>query len=259
MRKLVVALFSIALIFCSSKLQAQKGREFYLITVYHFNNNEQEKTIDDYLQNAYLPALHKKGIKQVGVFKSRTNDTVNDKRAFVFIPLKNIEEFANLTSKMLEDQQYLEKGKGYLDAPYNNTPYARMENILLRAFPLAPKMNLPNLKSAKSDRVYELRSYEGGTEKLFRNKVEMFNQGGEIKLFERLNFNAVFYAEVLSGSRMPNLMYMTTFENIADRDAHWKTFGQDAEWKTISALPQYQKNVSKSDIMLLTPTDYSDF
>ena len=259
MSKLVVALFSIALIFCSLNAQAQKGREFYQITVYHFNNSEQERTIDEYLQKAYLPALHKKGIKQVGVFKSRTNDTVNDKRTFVFIPLKNIEEFANLTSKLVEDQEYLENGKVYLDAPYNNTPYARMENILLRAFPLAPKMNLPKLKSAKADRVYELRSYEGGTEKLFRNKVEMFNQGGEIKLFERLNFNAVFYGEVLAGSRMPNLMYMTTFENIADRDAHWKTFGQDAEWKTISALPQYQKNVSKSDIMLLTPTDYSDF
>src|SRR3954470_10531802 len=258
MRKLVVALFSIALIFCSLNAQAQKGREFYQITVYHFNNSEQERTIDEYLQKAYLPALHKKGIKQVGVFKSRTNDTVNDKRTFVFIPLKNIEELANLTSKLLEDQQYLQNGKAYLDAPYNNTPYARMENILLRAFPLAPKMNLPNLKSAKSDRVYELRSYEGGTEKLFRNKVEMFNQGGEIKLFERLNFNAVFYGEVLSGSRMPNLMYMTTFENMPDRETHWKEFGDSPEFKKLLAMPEYQHNVSKADIHFLRPTDYSD-
>ena len=112
---------------------------------------------------------------------------------------------------------------------------------------------------ARSERVYELRSYEGGTEKLFRNKVEMFNQGGEIKLFDRLKFNGVFYGEVLSGSRMPNLMYMTSFENIEDRDAHWKTFGQDPEWKKLSGLPQYQKNVSKSDIILMKATDYSDY
>jgi hypothetical protein len=87
----------------------------------------------------------------------------------------------------------------------------------------------------------------------------MFNQGGEIALFKRLNFNAVFYAEVLSGCRMPNLMYMTSFENRSDRDAHWKTFGDDPEWKKLAALPYYQKNVSKNEVMLLHPTEYSDF
>lgn len=87
----------------------------------------------------------------------------------------------------------------------------------------------------------------------------MFNEGGEISLFKRLNFNAVFYAEVLSGSRMPNLMYMTTFENRAARDTLWKTFFADPEWKTLSALPEYQRNVSRSEIIFLRPTDYSDF
>ena len=54
-------------------------------------------------------------------------------------------------------------------------------------------------------------------------------------------------------------MYMTTFENIADREAHWKTFGEDAEWKTLSAKPEYQHNVSKIDVILMHPTAYSDF
>ena len=134
-----------------------------------------------------------------------------------------------------------------------------MENIVLHAFELAPKMNVPNLTSPKSDHVYELRSYESGTEKLYRNKVQMFNQGGEVKLFDRLKFNAVFYAEVIAGSHMPNLMYMTSFENMQERDAHWKTFGTDPEWKQLSGLPQYQKNVSKADIMLLRAADYSDY
>jgi hypothetical protein len=48
----------------------------------------------------------------------------------------------------------------------------------------------------------------------------MFNEGGEIELFKRLNFNAVFYASVISGSRMPNLMYMTSYESKADRLAY---------------------------------------
>ena len=88
----------------------------------------------------------------------------------------------------------------------------------------------------------------------------MFNDGGEIALFKKLNFNAVFYGKVLSGSRMPNLMYMTTFENMADRDAHWKAFGSSEEWKTMSALPEYENkvSVSRNETILMRPADYSD-
>jgi hypothetical protein len=104
-----------------------------------------------------------------------------------------------------------------------------------------------------------LRSYEGPTERLYRQKVYMFNEGGEVILFDRLKFNAVFYAEVLNGSRMPNLMYMTTFKNMAERDQHWKDFSNDSTWKRISALPEFQNTVSKADINFLYPTDYSDY
>jgi hypothetical protein len=134
-----------------------------------------------------------------------------------------------------------------------------MEKILLQSFPLAPFLILPKLLSSPKDKVYELRSYESATEKIFQNKVQMFNEGGEIDLFKRLNFNAVFYASVIAGSHMPNLMYMTSFENMADRDEHWKSFGSAPEWKKLSALPEYQNNVSKNTIVFLHATTYSDY
>ena len=115
----------------------------------------------------------------------------------------------------------------------------------------------PKLSAPKNERVYELRSYEGASEKLFRNKVQMFNAGKEINLFDRLGFNGVFYGEVVFGAKMPNLIYMTSFANMPARDAHWKAFGSDPEWKRLSALPEYQHNVSRSDITFLRPTDYS--
>ena len=94
--------------------------------------------------------------------------------------------------------------------------------------------------------------------KIYRNKVDMFNAGDEVGLFKRLGFNAVFYGEVLSGGRMPNLMYLTTFENQASRDAHWKAFVEDAHWKNLIAMPEYKNNVSKNEIFFLRPTTYSD-
>jgi hypothetical protein len=259
MKKKLAILFSICILVCGYTAKSQKAREFYQITVYHFITADQQNAIDMYLKDAFLPALHRRGIKNIGVFKPLSNDTATDKRIYIVTPLKNVQEVSTLASRLLEDQQYLQNGKSYLDVAYNNAPYLRMENIILQAFQLAPKMNVPKLTSTKALRIYELRSYEGPTEKLYRSKVEMFNQGGEVSLFDRLKFNAVFYGEVIAGCRMPNLMYMTSFENQEDRDTHWKTFGQDPEWKRLSALPQYQKNVSRSDIILMHAADYSDY
>lgn len=164
-----------------------------------------------------------------------------------------------LQQKLDADKAYQTDGAIYLNALHTAAPYNRIEKLITQAFPLAPTMKLPNLSAAKDQRVYELRSYESATEKIFRNKVQMFNEGDEIGLFSRLNFNAIFYSEVIAGDKMPNLMYMTSFENMADRDAHWKKFGEDAYWKKLSSMAEYQNNVSHIDITFLRPVSYSDF
>lgn len=236
-------------------------RDFYQMKVYHLKTKDQEARLDVFLKNAYLPALHRTGISSVGVFKpivAKDAPEPTDILVYVFIPFKSSDEFFKLDKKLAEDKQYAIDGKDYLDATYNNAPYGRIESILLSAFTEAPSFNLPVLSSPKSERVYELRSYEGPTEKLYLNKVDMFNQGGEVTLFKRLGFNAVFYAEVISGGQMPNLMYMTTFDNKAARDEHWKAFSADDYWKKLVAMPEYQHNVSKNDTRFLYPADYSD-
>jgi NIPSNAP len=121
-----------------------------------------------------------------------------------------------------------------------------------------PQLEVPKHSTPVNERIYELRSYEGHTEKISKNKIKMFNEGDEVGLFKRLGFNAVFYGEVIAGGRMPNLMYMTTFPNKASRDEHWDAFRVDAQWKTLSGMSEYKNNVSKIDIFFLRPTDYSD-
>ena len=237
----------------------KEARSYYQLTVYHYTTDAQEKVLDNYLGNALLPALHRIGISNVGVFKSWANDTSATKLLYVFTPILTMDNLTKIPTKLNADKEYQTAGSDYINAPHTAAPYVRMENILLLAFPLAPKMELPVLKSERKTRVYELRSYEGPTEKIFQNKVQMFNKGDEVGLFKRLNFNAVFYSEVIAGSKMPNLMYMTTFENMADRESYWKNFGNDPYWKQLVAMPEYQNNVSHIDINFLRPTDYSDF
>jgi len=234
-------------------------REFYQLTVYHYSNEGQEKILDNYLQNALLPALHRMHITNVAVFKALANDTSASKLLYVYMPMKSLDMITKLPVKLNDDKDYQSAGTEYINAIHTTPPYTRMETILLQAFSLAPQMQLPALKAEKRDRIYELRSYESATEKIFKNKVHMFNEGDEIGLFKKLNFNAIFYSEVIAGNKMPNLMYMTSFENMADRDAHWKAFGNDPNWKKLSAMPEYKNNVSHIDIIFLRPADYSDF
>ena len=256
---LVLILFA-CIILCQSWVPSAKTeREFYQLTVYHFGNASQEKVIDNYLQNALLPALHKMNIKNVGVFKNRSNDTLADKTMYVLLPVKSLEEIMKIASKLNSDKNYRATGAEYLDAVYTAAPYSRKESILLHAFSLAPELQLPKLNGPRKDRVYELRSYESATEKIFNNKVQMFNEGDEIGLFKRLNFNANFYGEVVAGNKMPNLMYMTCHENKTSRDANWKNFIDDPYWKKLSAMPEYKHNVSHIDISFLYPTEYSDY
>ena len=86
----------------------------------------------------------------------------------------------------------------------------------------------------------------------------MFNEGGEIDIFDKLNFNAVFYGEVLSGSTMPNLVYMTSFPDRATRDEYWNIFRADPDWAELRVVEYYANTVSKNNTYFLYPTDYSD-
>jgi len=242
----------------SFTVNAQAPEYYYRIRIFHYKTQAQEDRLDKYFKNALVPALHRAHIPKVGVFKPVAQDTA-DKKIYVLIPFRTLDEFENTRSRVLNDKQYQADGKDFIDAEYNDAPFTRIEVITLKAFPKWPAPTEPHLTAPKSERVYELRSYESPTEKLNINKVKMFNDGGETVLFNRLKFNAVFYAEVLSGSHMPNLMYLTTFESKAERDKHWDTFGNDPEWKTLVAKPEYAHNVSKADITFLHPTEYSDF
>jgi hypothetical protein len=233
--------------------------QFYSIRIYQLKTQQQEARVDSFLQYALLPALHRQGIPEVGVFKPVGNDTAASRLIYVFMPLKSLDQVTTLPGSLVKDAQYLADGKSYLDAGYDNPPYVRIESILLQAFPDMPRYSAPwTGKGYSPDRVYELRSYEGPTEQYYANKVQMFNQGGEIPLFSRLDFHAVFYASVISGPHMPNLMYMTSFDNMAVRDQHWKTFGSDSTWKKLVSSPEYQHNVSHIDDIFLHAAAYSE-
>jgi len=234
-------------------------QEYYEIKIYRISGKAQEAKVDAYLKDAFLPALHKAGIPKVGVFKPIEADTAFGKFVYVFIPYKTIEQYTQLPELLAKDKVYAEAGKAFLDAPYDDPPYVRYETILCKAFAGMPQFRAPNYTTPMSERIYEYRSYESATDAKAAKKREMFNDGGEIALFEKIGSNAVFYGEVISGSLMPRLIYMTTYSDMKSHDEHWKSFVDSEGWKKMSGLEEYKNTVSKVNPYLMHPTSYSDF
>jgi len=54
------------------------------------------------------------------------------------------------------------------------------------------------------------------------------------------------------------LVYMLSFKDRADRDAKWKAFSSDPEWKKVSAESEVNgKIVEKTENLFLYDTDYA--
>jgi hypothetical protein len=234
-------------------------QQYYEIKIYHITGKTQEGKVDSYLKEVYLPALHRVGIPIVGVFKPVETDTAFGKLIYVLIPYKTVDQLMQLPGQLLKDKVFADAAKSFINAPVSEPPYTRYESIFLKAFINFPQFVSPKFSNSTSERIYELRSYESATDAKALKKIEMFNQGGEIDIFKKLNFNPVFWGEVLFGSHMPNLMYMTTFSDMKSHDEHWKAFGATEEWKKLSGMEEYKNTVSKAKMYLLHPASYSDF
>lgn len=244
----------------SNSFGADKPKQmYYEIKIYKVTSPAQAEIADRYLKDAFIPALHRAGIAKIGVFKPVEADTAYGKLIYVFVPYKTSDEYFNLVTVLENDQVYQLAGKDFLDAPYNAPPFKRYESVFLKAFAFMPQFRVPTYTTSPSERIYELRSYESATEAKAAKKMHMFNEGGEITIFEKVGSNAVFYGQVLLGSQKPRLMYMTTYSDMKSHDEHWKAFGAHPDWLKLKGMDEYANTVSKNNTFLLHPTSYSDF
>ena len=122
---------------------------FFQIKVYHLKNNEQLKLTDDYLKDAYLPALHRFGIKNIGVFKPIANDTAAVKLIYVLIPFSSADQWLKISDRIKSDAAFKSSGKFFLEADSKHPPFERVESILLEAFSGQQDLDLPQQKIQK--------------------------------------------------------------------------------------------------------------
>jgi hypothetical protein len=223
--------------------------QYYEVRIYATQSAEQQQRVNDYWQNAAVPAYNRMGIQPVGVFTELQGSASN--HIYVLIPCDSPEQFAAIPAKLAADADYQKAAAEFLNAPKSNPAYVRFESSLLVAFDGMKRMSLP--AADKKPNVFELRTYLSSSEGKGLNKIKMF-ESGEIPLMKEVGLAPIFYGRTIAGLNMPCLVYMTCGENLDAHKQHWKAFSASPVWKQLTGDPQYKDNVSRVISIMLKRT-----
>ena len=231
--------------------QAQSsGRQYFELREYTVLARSRTRALHQYLEDGLIPSLNRMGINPVGVFSPMYGS--DSTTIHVLIPHNSVESALTLHAQLLDDSAFTKAAAPFLDASSDNAGYVRIKSSLMLAFSGMPKVEAP----AKGPRIFEMRRYESHNIKAGKLKVEMFN-AGEIPIFRKTGLTPVFFGETLIGDRMPNLIYMLTFKDMAERDTNWDVFRNDPDWKRMAGMAKYKDTVSNISDTIMRPAGYS--
>lgn len=232
------------------------AREFYELRRYHLRRGPRQQVFENYLRDAWLPAMGRAGIGPIGVFHVQVGP--QSPSLYTLIPYPSLEAFSAVSGQLGSDAAYRAAGAEAMAAPASDPVYLGVESSLFASVRGMPKLEVPPQKKENKGRVFELRIYQSHNKGANRRKIDMFNDG-ELDLFRRTGLTPVFFGEALIGDRLPNLTYLLVFDDLTTRDQAWRTFATHPEWKVMSSTPGLTDPEIVTDIsnVLLRPTAYS--
>jgi hypothetical protein len=211
--------------------------------------DNQRRRLGELLEKHLAPALKRMNAQPWGFFSSTiAPDAPFALLVFQYDSLNGMLEF----EKQIRADEALTKAlTEYAGGP---VPYVRNEVWLLEGFKTFPAIEVPPGDAKRPGRIFELRIYESNTQMSLAKKIGMFDNG-EIDLFRKTGLLPVFFGKTIAGGRMPNLTYMVAFDNLAAREANWRTFATSPEWKKLAATPGLSDGEVVSNItnMILSP------
>jgi hypothetical protein len=232
-------------------------RELYELRTYRLVNGSMRARLDAYLRDAFIPAARRAGCGPIGVFTMAIGAGAPGVQ--VLISHSRIDDFAALPGKLAGDRTYTGAAEPFLGATPEAPPYASLDVKLMRAFPRFSRIELPTAARGNQARIFELRTYFSHNDRAGQTKIEMFDTGGEIEIFRRNGLTPVFFAQDLTGHRLPSLTYMLTFPDYAARERSWRSFGADPAWRKLITTPGLTdpEITTGIDNAVLAPTPYS--
>lgn len=226
-------------------------RQFLLWRRYSIADDAQQTRVSDFLRTAAIPALERLNVGPVGVFLDR--DPADSRSIYMLTPFNSLNDWLQLNERLAADEQFMTAAHDYLATTPDAPAFERIHDQLMIAFTGYPRVKTPR----SGERIFELRTYESYGELKAKRKIEMFNEGGELRIFEKVGLDGVFYGETLVGSNLPNLTYMLAFQDMDEHARAWQAFRSDPEWAELREQERYRDTVSKIATQFLRPAEYS--
>ena len=259
----------------SSKLSAAghsaAPREYYELRCYHLKAGSRLKAnadpalLDDYLEDAFLPAVRRLGLKNTGVFteldvdkKAGTRKPISNSPVWVLMSHASLDSFVRVSASLNANSKVQKAGVAYLQVPKQSPAFERVDSWLLLAFAGMPQMEIPAFSRDRiPTRVFEMRDYESHSETKALVKMAMFDEG-ETELMRELGMNPVAYGQALSGPNLPHLRYFTSGPDLETHLANWGKFGPSAGWQKMKSDPKWADSTSRNTARFLAPKPYSE-
>jgi hypothetical protein len=230
---------------------AERATPYYLLETYYLRNSTQGPRIAEFMSQGLLPAISKfhQGIK---VF-AEALVAAHMPQYVVLLGVPSLDDLAGMAARLRDDTAYQKALAAWENGP--EPPYEHYSRAVLKAAAYPPDA-IP--EPAAKPRVLELRTYHSPTWKQLAALHRRFADP-EVRIFHRSGIHPIVFGETLAGTKMPNLVYVTPFDNLAAREKAWDTFGADPEWIKARAdsIAAHGQISSVIDITLLRAATYS--
>ena len=228
-----------------------RGANYYLLETYYLRNSTQGPRINEYMSQGLAPALAQfhKGPK---IFLEALV-AAHMPQFVVVLGFESLGELAAMPARLRGDAACRKAAAAWESG--SEAPYEHYSRVVLKSADYSP--DAPPAPAAKP-RIFELRTYHSPTWMQLAALHQRF-AGPESRIFHRSGIHPIIFSETLVGPQMPNLTYLTPFEDLAAREKAWDAFGADPEWVKVrkESIDAHGQISSVIQITLLRATLYS--
>lgn len=196
---------------------------FFTLERFLMKNGDQPARLHEYLSTGLVPAMAKLHDGPVVVLDALV--AAHMPSVVLLRGYSSITQPQEIADKYWKDEKHLAAFQKWESG--NDSTAERWSTSLLVSAPYMTDIAID--KERKTPRLFELRQYHSPTWRQLGALNERFS-GPEIRIFHRVGIHPILFSTTMFGDNIPNLTYLTPFENLAEREKAWTAFGADPEW-----------------------------
>lgn len=221
------------------------GNQFFEVRELKLRNSkaQQSQRLLAFFEQAHLPMTKRVGVAAVGYFSVYLGE--ESPRFYLISAYDSLAHMQAVLEAKAADKAWMKASAELGSGP--NPPFDRVHSRLLRAFDGMKRLEAPPIDADKPPRFFDLRTYQAETFHDVREKINMFNTE-EIAIFRKTGINPVFFGETIVGDKMPNLTYLTWYDDEAGRAKAWQAFLAHPDWIRIRSKPGWGNDDIVADV-----------